>query len=546
MKAARRFALCALVISAPSARSQDAATVVLGDRSYRALDQLIDAGIVTHYVRGQRPYSRRTFARLAVEARDELAQADSLGHPPSATIRMAAERLLTTFAEDIASRADTTAGTGYRVRSVSIGSLTTDARARSVPDNGVGSMEADLNTLTNYQQGRAFATGLNGFLETDQALLLPFGVSIQVQPRLLGYRARDARGGGVTGELLAAHVRAIRRNVALTVGREGTEWAPAPGAGLLFSANGAALNMIRLASDAPIVLPSILRVLGLVSGTLQIADLGRSDSSNHSLLLSYKLSMKPTEALELGAAFDDHYGGAGARGTGLLDRLIDFLPPVDLFRHHADSALVDSDKLLSADARLRLRRLSNLTVFAEIAIEDLDFNRVRSILTEDAAYTAGVILPVVGVPSVSARLAFHRVGIRFYEHHLFRNGITSRRFILGDDLGRDAEGVSGAVQAQLAPTVMTSVDVAAETRRNDAYVGSYTEPGLQGFVFTRLSQSPRESRVRATIGCEWLPQGSAHVQVNARLGAERIRNFAFIARPSELHAVGAVSATWFP
>jgi hypothetical protein len=540
------LALCALVIGAPRARSQDASTVVLGDRSYRDLDQLIDAGTVTHFVRGQRPYSRRMFARLAVEARDELAHADSLGLPRSRPVRTAVARLLATFAEDIASGADASAANRYRVRSASLGMLTTDAPVRAVPDNGVGSMEADLNSLTDYQHGRAFATGLNGFLETDQAVLLPFGVSVQVQPRLLAYRARDARSGGATGELLTAHVRAIRGNVALTIGRAGTEWSPAPDAGLLFSANGPALNMVRLATDAPIVLPSVLRHLGMIAGTLQLADLGRSDSNSHSRLLSYKMSMKPTEVLELGAAFDNHFGGAGARGTGWLDRLIDFIPPVDLFRHHPDSTLVDSDKLLSADARLRIRRLANVTVFTEVAIEDLDFHRMRSILTEDAAYTAGLIVPVVWVPSVSARLAYHRVGIRFYEHHIFRDGITSRRFILGDDLGRDAEGVWGSLQAQLAPTFTTTLDVAADTRRNDSYVGSYTEPGLQGFVFTRLTESPRESRVRATFGGQWLQPGNAHMQFDAHLGAEQIRNFAFIARPSELHAVASLSATWFP
>ena len=59
----------------------------------------------------------------------------------------------------------------------------------------------------------------------------------------------------------------------------------------------------------------------------------------------------------------NHYGGEGGRPSSFGNRLIDFLPFIDIFRRHnyTDSTRtldVDSDKVLGLDGRLQIGGLA--------------------------------------------------------------------------------------------------------------------------------------------------------------------------------------------
>ena len=538
----RALAMTLLLALAPLVvRAQASATVALGDPAYDDVDVLIDQGLVSGIFVGQRPYARATFARLARQAALVLERPDGGADIPAAA-RAATQRLLVIFHDELA---DSTGDSPrYHLREVRLDALLTGEPRRAVPSNGLGTQEADLASLTDNRNGRRFVRGANVALESAHTLELPFGASLSARPRVW---ATDERGTGarsLSGELLAASLRVVQRNVAVTVGREYTDWSTSTGDGLLFGSNAPALDMVRLASDVPFRLPAIMRGLGDVSATVQVADLGVSSSRSHSRLVSYKLSVRPTPTLELGASFDNHFGGSGAPKATALDRFIDLVPLLDVFRHHVDSTSVESDKLLATDARLAIPSLGHITVFGQAAVEDVDFHRVRSILTEDAAYTGGVIIPRLFAPTLSARVEYHRAGIRFYAHHLLTNGITSRRFILGDDLGHDADGVAGLVRFVSSNALSVAFDAATETRRNDTYVGTYTLPGAQGFVFTRLAVLPSERRVRGGILTRWNMRGGDRL-VELRLSAVRMRNFGFEDRPSELHGAASAAFAWY-
>ena len=529
-------------------RAQGTSTVPVDDPLYRDIDRLIDAGIVTHVIVGQRPYSRRMIARIAREARASLAAASLADGIEHVLDQRATARLLAACVDDVADMDGTgrTAGTGLSLlRSVRVDGLATDAPTRQVPSNGLGAIEADLNTLTDYRLGRRLIPGGNLAVETEHAMQFPRAVSVQVRPRLWTYRGRAPGPSGAAIELLAANARAVRGNVALTVGREYTKWAPAEEGGLFFSDNAPALDMVRIATDAPVRLPTVFGRLGLVAATLQVADLGRSDSNSHSLLVSYKVSARPVDALELGASFENHFGGAGARGASAVDRFIDLVPYLDVFRHHADSTAVDSDKLLGADARLRLAALGNVTLFGELALEDVDFHRLRSIFTEDAAYTTGIIVPAIFTPALSMRVGYRAVGLRFYEHHILRNGISARRLTLGDELGHDASGVFGWVRASAPGGLSVTAEGARDTRRNDEYLGSYTRPGLAGFVFTKVRSVPAEQRTRGVVTLRWFPP-DARSMLELRGGVERLTGFAFTGSARQTHGIAGATLAWYP
>ena len=515
----------------------------IGDPLYEDVDRLVDAGFIRHVIVGQRPYSQDALHRMVSEARARLDTSAVDAVDP--TLRASIARLERRTARAVAEVRDAAGALKFEVEPLAtlrVDALATDAPTRPVPSNGLGTTEADLNALTNYREGRALPTGSTLGVESQHWLQVG-GVSVQLQPRLA---VSDRRDGVKTANLSlqSALVRGVWDNVAFTAGREYTRWAQADEAGLFFSENTPALDMIRLASDHPFVLPGLLGSLGIVGATIQMADLGASTMNSHSRLVSYKVSLRPTNALEFGGTFANHFGGAGARNPSLLDRVIDLIPVIDIFRHHPDSTDVSSDKLLGVDGRLRIQSLANVTLFVDAALEDFDFHRLRSVFTEDAAYSAGASIPVVGVRSLSARVGMHSTGLRFYEHHLITNGIAARRFILGDDLGHDATGYYGSLTWNTVPDLRLSATIHRETRRNDEYLGGYTNPDLTGLVFTKVEDRPDEYRTRGIVSVRWSsPSGRAIVDVAT--GLERTSNFGFVSAAPAVHAMGTVTVTTY-
>lgn len=535
-----------LVIGAHAAFAQGTVTLSPDDPAYRDIDRLIDRNLVTHVIVGQRPYSRIMMARIAREAalRLDSSSSDAVARSlDSAAI--ARLRLVGDPGPGVDSGDARQARAWPRTRAIRAEVLSTDLESLTVPSNGLGFIEADVNTLTHNRFGERFATGTNLSVDSEHWLELPARVGIQVRPRAWLHGGRGAAPSGVSGELLAASARAVRGNLAVTAGREYTLWSTGDAFGLFFSPNAPALDLVRIASDVPFVLPSVFRLLGDAAATLQVANLGRSMNNSHSVLVSYKVSIKPARDVEFGAAFMNHFGGAGAQGTGALNRFVDLVPLLDVFRQHADSTDVVSDKLLGTDARIRLSRLANVTVFGEVALEDFDIHRLHSIFHEDAAYTLGVLMPTLPLPSLSARIAYHTTGVRFYEHHLITNGIAARRFTLGDDLGHDAWGGSALLRWEGASGAALTATADIEERRNDRFGGGYTNAGQQkGLVFVRVEERPAERRGRVVIAARFTPMEGMTLQLAG--GAERVSNFGFVASAARIHGVASAGAAFYP
>ena len=520
-----RFALLLLLAVSHAALGQGSITIAPSDPAYRDVDRLIDARLVDAVIVGQRPYSRREMVRIARSA--ELALASREG---TALDRVAITRLLTRFAD-----ADTSVGEALSAAGVHL--LYTDAPSRAIPSNGLGDTEADVNPLTDHRAGRRFASHANAGLETEHWARLGSQLTVAARPRLWA-----SRQSGERVALLSGMARVTLANLAITAGREYSYWGNAPGGGVFFSDNAPALDMIRLASDAPFRLPSILGRAGVLGATLQYADMGASASRSHSRYLAYKVSLQPGRDVELGATFANHFGGEGATNPTFGRRLIDFMPLIDLFIRHPDSAAFDSDKLIGFDARMRLPFAANTTLFAELGLEDWDFHRLGSVFTEDAAWMLGAIIPSLGMPGLSARLSLHQTGLRFYAHHAVRNGITSSRFVLGDGLARDGTGYYSELNWERADGFALVATGALEERRNDAYTGLYTQPGDQGFVFRLDSIRPRERRARAGLSVRHRAlDGRMHVQLGGAL--ERTENFGFVPRSAATHGVFETSFT---
>jgi hypothetical protein len=531
-----------LLLAAPPLRAQGTTPVPPTDLAYRDIERLAELGALDSLILGQRPYSRREVGRIVRVARDRLDRADvggrgdlaSRGRQLDDDVAVQANAILQRLASRFSEEADEQAFDGpvfALFDGVAVAFTSTDAIPRPFHGQFAAPLQARLDPLDARRLGRAPVRGQNTALELSQRLEATSWLSFHARERL-EYRApRDTTFTKTQGELLLAAMRVRFRNTALTVGREQLAWGQAADEGLFLSSNAPALDQISLASDRPFIMPSVLRLLGPTQATLVLAQLGPSPVRAYSQLLAYKVSVQPHSSLELGATFLNHFGGEGGRPSSFGDRLIDFLPFVDIFRKHNyyDSTRtleVDSDKLLGVDGRLRLAPLGGLLVTGEVLIDDFDVHRIPQLFGGYGSSIVGLTFPVLVKPEWSLKLTAKHMGILTYTHGVLTSGITTRERLLGEPLGPDAKEFGAEVRWMPVPSVRLGVGGWSAQLSDADYTSFYADAAQTQFVVRKTASRPNELRDRMLASLE--VQSDEALALVIRGGAERIRNADFL------------------
>jgi hypothetical protein len=184
-----------------------------------------------------------------------------------------------------------------------------------------------------------------------------------------------------------------------------------------------------------------------------------------------------------------------------------------------------SDKYAGGEVRFRLERLASMELYGEILLNDLDFNRFGSSVTEDASHVAGIWLPRLdGAGRLDGRIELRHTGIRQYRHHQFTSGQVLVGQLLGDPLGPDASG--GYLNLTLSPSTWQRValDLAAESRRGDEYTDA--TGGARTIDFVRTLERPAERRLRA-VGTWDGSFRAGTLRLLLQAGVERVTNVSF-------------------
>lgn len=533
LRTACAASLLLIVGGVPSAIAQGTGVVPSTDLAYDDLERLRELGLLQSGAAGQRAYSRREFARLVRAVREATTVRGNdvgggLGVGSVASANAIIARLADRFVVD--SEGTTSWPEWNLVDGARLQFVSTDAVRRGFAGSNASALEATIDPLARPRPGRPAPRGESLTLELSQRVELTPWLSAQATERLELRWPRDSTVSDRNGELLAASVRARYRNAALSVGRQQIAWGQTRDDGLFFASDGPALDLISLGSDRPFRMPSVFRVFGPTQAALIVAELGPSRVRSHSKLLAYKVSVQPRPSMELGASFMNHYGGSGGRSSSFGNRVIDFLPFIDIFRTHnyydtTRTLDVDSDKLLGVDARIRFARLGGLTLTGEVLIDDFDVNRIPSLFTWDGAQSFGAVLPWIGGSPLSLHLSAKHTGIRTYTHGALSNGITTRGRLLGDELGPDAKAFGATVR--WAPA--GSLHLAVEGRRATYSKANYaTELRGNYFVIRRVGAASNEQRDRGIVSL--VAHVAPGLSLVARAGGERIANFDFTGR----------------
>jgi len=529
------LAVAALALAVAPARGQGTATLPPSDPAYADIDRLSDLSFLDSTIIGQRPYSRRDIGRILRVAREESNRMSEQDDQRALTdLELAIgdgilRRLEIRFSREV----DDTSGGDPVVAAFDDAQLSvvgTDAERRRFPASYSSLTEATIGALLPRRLGAPLIPGWTLAVDAAQRLEPTSWLAFNARERFDYVWANEGFLSQGNGELLLGGVRARYRNVALSVGREQFAWSQTAEDGLFLAWDAPALDQISLASDYPFVLPGFLRGLGATKATILLADLGPSQVRSHSKLLAYKVSVSPNQGVEIGATFMNHFGGEGGRPASLGNRLIDFLPFIDIFRRHdySDTGLsgdVDSDKVLGLDGRVHIGGRRGVVLTGEVLIDDFDVHRIPQLFTGYGAQTFNFIVPRFVSPLLSLKLTAKHLGILTYTHGALTNGMTTRGRLLGDELGPDAKSFGGQLTWQPTAAFQLGVYGRSAIYSNAEYTSFYTDADGDDFEVRKISRTSDEQRDRA--GAAMLLQFDAGPTLSLRFVTERSRNYLF-------------------
>lgn len=495
------------------------------DPAYDDLDALVAAGWVRDGVPGERPYTRSTMARMAVEARRRLA-----GGPVSARAARLDEslaRLERALAPEIASLCDVRSDCpapprGVVGRSLSVEGTVASSRTRRIPSSydfpNSDYIDADLNPLLQRNQGRTLADG--GTLAIEGIADGVFGrrLAAQVRPRVAAMQDRAA-GGSVDAALVDAYVRARFGDLAVDAGRLHVELGHGRDAGPVLSDNARGLDLVRVSLERPVRMPGFLRALGPFTASALVADMGADVDTPHSKLIVFHGTLRPHPSVELTATLLNQQGGRGAPAASWSERIQDIFLISPQRTPISDKVVAGGIQVMLPFARTRL--------YADVMTtddHDLFTAEFGEALTTEAVWLWGARTTGMGPGGRFDLWAeAHVAGVRPHTHHQFTSGLTQDRRLIGDPLGPLGRSWAGGVQWRGA-TQRIALEVERERYGNgDLY---QDDPTDERFTWTKTRDAPDE--VRRRIVAEWRRDPRAgRIGVSARVGFERVDAFEF-------------------
>ena len=500
---------CSLA-GARAVEAQASSFVPVGAPVYRDIDLLTNAGLIDTVAAGIRPYTKREIQRLLAEAQRNLDRRGS-------SVNWAEEMI----ERDMARHAE--AGKAVDYAALDVAEM--DSPFRPVPKDFNGSIDAAIDPLADWRQGRLISDGLTTGIETVHSAVLGKHMAVALSPRVTLEDARS-RTTITTVKVQQANATFLFGNLLVDAGRDYVVFGPAPSGGLLLSMNAPPLDMIRVSTQRPAALPWVLRHLGLASGTLLVADLGTDRQIHaHSKLVAYRFAIAPHRNLEFGVAVLDETGGRGAPPGSFADRVLDAIPPIDALRTGSDFQF--SNKLAGVDARWRIPAWAGLEVYLDGAVDDMDIRRLRSSLLQDGGVVGGISLAcLVECGRLAARLEYHQTGIRYYTHTDFGSGIQAHGIMLGDPLGPRGLGGYATLESNVSAVGKLSITGGYEVRSGNLYGSAGQGSRSKDFHFVQIEHRPGERRARVVTSWTSHTQGGRADMVLSA-GVERAKNFNF-------------------
>jgi hypothetical protein len=515
------------------AAGQATTNVSVQDPTYRHLERLVAEGLVDTVHVGQRPYSRREIARILDAAERSLPRLESrvtdttLGPDARAAFARRVEHARTIITA-LRGEYGTDGRGGTRLLESAAADWTwTNSPPRTVPSDELGGISAVTNPFVEYRLGRRYVDGGNLALETTHRVRLVSMLAAAARVRTWNGWADASDSGGHRVSAEALYGQLALRNLLVEVGRDHLFYGQGMRASLSVSSNAPALDMVKLASDAPFRLPWFLGGLGPTRASFFFADLGERQNFPGAKLTGYKISFAPGPRIEFGLSALNQMGGRGAPSASFGERLMDLVPIIDpLFIGTRDIQI--SNKMAGMDVRVRFPSKRGLEWYLDGMFDDFDHRRIWGSLRDDAGWITGVNIPRLSSDGRFQLVAeLQRTGIRYYQHVQYTSGVTFNGRIIGNALGSKANAGYARLRWDRGIASSLALDAAYERRSSDRYRVRVDDAQDNGWRFERIEERPKETRTRVALTWSrdlWLDRPRAFAEV----GYEWVSNFAFV------------------
>ncbi len=479
--------------------------VPAGDPVYREIDRLVSFGLIKTALYAQRPWSRREIARLLGEIQGEV--------PPA--LQETVEKLKEEYGKEEGV---------FAIRPLErIEASTTflDSPSREIPVSiGIGRIEADVNPLISYDEGRHYAEGHTLSLESRHRAKITDYFALQARPRLelLMPQTGTTEIKPIVQELDG---KIAWKNLSLNIGRGTVAWGQGEFGGGLLSNNARPLDRIRFGSESPFFLPWLLRYMGPSHFNFVIANLGPEREFPRSFLLAGKGSIKPVTFFEFSVGQTLILGGEGAPETDVGDAFLDFWG----IRTRSEGGNISS-RLASVEGRLTLpSSLRHTQLYQEFIADDILKKSYAKTFEDRVYYTSGILIPRLDSDGTrDLRIEYrHFPGIA-YRHLPFTTGWSLNRRLLGDELGPDGDGISISGNWRWKEAQELFWRTAYEVRDSDLY--AFVSVGEDIIDDARVQDNPAEHRLRLIAGNRWAMNRSWEMEITG--GYEHAWNFGFI------------------
>ena len=401
------------------ANAGTAPDIPLNSRIYDYLDRLETTGFIKSSIISTRPFSRSEGRRLTGEA---MRTWDSL--PDNKKNEMQDIRLILDMLDREFS--------GPSVDTVYLKYTYSDDRPDYLNTNNNGD---DIKAGHNVRAG----------ISTD--LRLGDNISFYFNPEFRG------REGGTEGEVIAGYGLLNAGNAELVIGREPLWWGPGYHGSLLLTSNAMPLDMIRLTSQNPVILPWIFKGLGRLKPTFFVAQLEENRDFPHAKLMGMRLDFRPLSSFRFALSRVIMFGGEGRKGLTISD-WFNILIANDNTEHSWSGSDIDNNQIISVDFSFMLNGpgrslpFGGMKLYAEIGAEDSSGNG----WPKEKAFLAGMSVDEPAfIDNTSFRLEWATTAVNtkynaWYTHGQYSSGYTYKGRIIGHHMGADSEDIFARIE----------------------------------------------------------------------------------------------------
>ncbi len=509
--------------------------VPLSHWSYRALDTLEGLGLLQTVIHGTRPFSREEVGRLVVEARSKLSSLEG-------SQREVAEVLVEKLSREFADEVNGLVGEKGLVPPTFIKPLNevtfyfAHVEGKPItffPTSAIDATEGTPLVRNNegirYRDGENFGLSLSSYAKLFNRFSFYFEPYLSLSGKMDGEWSGDA-------SIHRAYVKTYLGPLEIETGRDTLWWGQGSQGSLVFTNNAAPMDMVKVSTPHPVVLPWIFNKIGLIKAATFLTRLESDTAMSHFLLWGGRLNVKPFPWLELGVA-----GGMQFNGKGVPKFTWEDLVPFFRIQSIGGDTVNKTNQILAFDARITLPFLRNTQIYAEYGGEDSG-GTIRpgpegpEFIVGDNALIAGIFIPrLTDDGKTQFRLEWMQNTFSqdisptvWYIHSPYVCGWTNDRMILGHPAGGDSWELFARVTRDISPKATLGVDFSHQWRG---------ELLLKNFGF-----SAQEKHYRGGIDLDYFFTDS--LELWARMAVEKVENFNLTPGDDRINYVFRLSLTY--